>query len=386
MRVGPMPYNKMDGAPSAVSPGRVENVFALKARSLLGVLAWGMRCGIPLDEAVLTLKTGKYKEPRFDKVLIPKPYFWNRDITRMAADLKAGFPLSEAVRHMRRYLPPHVPQAMKVAESRGVLDKMIPFMAEQMPYMAGVLKQRLSAFIYPLFLLLECLGFGAWMVSMVLPRFIRIYNEMLDGEPMPGVGAACFQAMDFFPLLAMGVWFIITSAILFGVLYRLEPVTRMVVDFFLLRIPFIGRDMRRLALLEFAGGMACYVGAGMDVAEAADMTAETLRSAWLRKRVRRFAEMVRNGAEWTDAWEELRLGYPFYDWLLRNSAAREDVAGGFSQLVKVLKNDISNFTISFVRWGEIGGTLLNGALVALIVIGIGTTLYNIVEVLAANSP
>ena len=100
------------------------NFFSYRTTWIISTLAWGMRCGIPLDEALLTLRKSKYRETVMSRAFIwEKAMLWDRNITRAADDLKNGFPLCEAVKHLKRYFPPYVQSAIREAERHNVLDE-----------------------------------------------------------------------------------------------------------------------------------------------------------------------------------------------------------------------------------------------------------------------
>jgi type IV pilus assembly protein PilC len=383
MHANIIPFNPLDNFSSSLEKG---NNFSTKYGQIFSILAWGMRCNIPLDEALLTLRTGKYKDTLLNKKVIwEQKFLWNRDITRTAEDLKNGLPLCEAITHLKQYFPPYVEPAIREAEKYHALDKVLPLMARQMRYSVDVYKQRTTCFTYPIIHFIQCFGITSGLIIFIIPKFKRIYAEFSDIGSFPVITQAILDFSEYFPVILRFVLWIIPCFILFRFFYKRVPGGRFITDLFLFHLPFIGKDMRKMAFLEFAGSMACYTEAGFDIIDAAELSNETVRSFWLRRRISVFIKKTRNGTNWINAWEEMNLGFPFYDWIARNAAAQEKVTDGFMQMMKWLKNDISKFSIIFVKCVEIIGLLLNALFVGFIVLGLGYGLFNLIYVVAANT-
>ena len=351
------------------------------------MLAWGIRCNIPLDEALLTLRTKVCKESlsiNKDVILWEIKKNWNLDLTRAAGDLKAGHPVCLALNNnLRRYFPAYVISALEEGERHQKLDTLLPLLAHQMRYSAGVFKQRTFAFAYPVFQMLTVLALGSFLAMLIIPRFAKIYYEMAaEGVPLPAITQSVFQLGELAPFVFASVILALPTLIVFRFFYMFEPTARFFADLFLLHIPFWGKDLKKMAMMEMAGSMAAFTAVGFDIIKAAEMTLETVSSFWLRRRLERFIEQTESGVKWIDAWDDMHLGFPFYDWLARNSAAREEVTEGFMQMMKWLRRDISSFSFFFIKFIEIAGLLLNTLIVGFIVLGLGYGLFNIARVVA----
>jgi len=376
-------FNSLDTFSSSLEE---VNVCSTKHGQIFSTLAWGMRCNIPLDEALLTLRTGKYKDTLLNKIVIwEQKFHWNRDITRTAEDLRNGFPLCEAITHLKQYFPPYIESAIREAERSHALDKVLPLMARQMRYAVDVYKQRTISFTYPIIQLIQSFGIASGIILFIIPKFKRIYTEFGDLESFPAITQAILDFSEYFPVMLRFLFEIAFFFTLFRFLYKRVPGGRFITDLFLFHLPFVGKDMRKMAFLEFAGSMACYTEAGMDIIDAAELSSETVSSFWMRRRISVFIKKTRNGIKWIDAWDAMNLKFPFYDWIARNAASREKVTDGFMQMMKWLKNDISRFSIIFVKCVEIIGLLLNALFVGFIVLGLGYGLFNLIYVVAANT-
>ena len=363
-----------------------QNPSADKSARIMSTLAWGVRCNIPLDKALLTLIGKTVKERGWNIVIIwKKSSLWKHSITLAVNDLKNGMPLSVAISHLERYLPPYLPSAIAEAERKEHLAELLPILAKQMNYVSGVYRRRVSAFSYPGLQFFYCFFIASGMIRLVLPRFQRIYEEMYGNHPLPALTTAVFHFGGAVSLILPVIGGIVIYYFIFRFFYRHEPTARIVGDFFMLPIPFIGKDMKKMALTELAGSMASFTKIGLDVITAAELSRETLSAYWLRKKLDIFIEDTKNGKKWIDAWEDMNLGFPFYNWIARNAASREKVSEGFMQMMKWLRKDISAFSRGFIRTIEVCGVLFNATFVGFIALGVGYGLFNIIYIVIENN-
>jgi type IV pilus assembly protein PilC len=362
------------------------NMFSDKSGKILSALAWGVRCKIPLDDALRTLivKRGKISS-LLRPLFLNKKKIWDYYIELAANDIANGMPLSVAISHLSKYLPPYIPTAIGEAEKRGALDKVLPIMARQMRYISGIYKQRLSAFSYPILQFLYCFGFASFLTTLILPRLARIFEEYYGDQALPGITYAVLNMGPILPIVFVTGFSIFIYYIIFSFFYKHEPTARIFADFFLIRLPLIGKDLQKIALIELSGSMACYTESGLDIITAAELSRETVRAYWLRKKLGLFIEKTRNGMRWIDAWDELKMGFPFYDWIARNAASREKVSEGFMQMMKWLKSDVSTFSTLFIKIAEVAGILFNATIVGFIVLGVGYGLFNFIYIVAVEA-
>ena len=338
---------------------------------VLSTIAWAMRCGIPYDKALSALQADDRAKGLFSSPV------WKESVWDLVVFLRAGLPLSVGIGRLRRNMPSYVQSGIREAEKRDSLDKVIPLLAEQMRHSDAVFKERACSFTYSFLQLFQVLLLVSALFMFIIPRIGKLLAEY--NSPLPALTGALFYLNSHWGYFSFYLIMLIMACAILKILYHFDTFAVIGADVFLLRIPFVGKDMKRLALFEFAAGMACYLETGMDVAEAAEICSKTVSQAWMRKRIGRFAENVRKGMKWTDAWEQLGLGLPFYSWLARNSASREKAREGFTMMTLWLRSEISEFTALSVVVVEISGLLLNAILVGVIVLGLGSGIFQLIH-------
>lgn len=208
--------------------------------------------------------------------------------------------------------------------------------------------------------------------------------EMLEGEQFPLITNLVLFLSDYFSPMFWVLLLLIPNFAIFMFFYKFEATARYCANLILFRIPFIGKDLKKMDILEFAGCMASYTAIGIDITRAAELSQESIKSYWLKKRVKILAKKTKAGMNWIDAWEQMELGFPFYNWIARNAASREDVKEGFMQMMKWLRDDISQYSVYFVKVIQILGLILNAVFVGIVVIAMAAPLFSIAGKLAQN--
>jgi type II secretory pathway component PulF len=303
---------------------------------------------------------------------------FRRRLNTAAENLKAGVPLSVSVRVLRMYLPDYVIPALHEAEKSNCLKEVLPLIASQMRYSGATFRKRSRGFIYPIVLFMQIFFLLSFLFIFVVPKFNRIFDEMYNGATLLPVTAAVFFVQRHFPAFVLVPCLLLFAAAVLLVIARFEPFAGRVLEFFILHIPFIRKDFKRTALLEFSASMATFLECGMDMCQAAEMVKECVSSVWLRRRTERFIKSLQAGNAWQDAFISMEISMPFYHWLAAAAAVREKPAEGFSRMVKYLKRDISAFTFYFIAVVEFFGILLNSLTVGFVITALGAGLFSMI--------
>ena len=146
----------------------------------------------------------------------------------------------------------------------------------------------------------------------------------------------------------------------------------------LVHVPFFGKQVKKIGLLELSGAMATLTGAGYDVLEAAKWNSDTVSGYWLKKRLRNFVKSVESGENWSDTWEEMHLGSPAQNWIVRNAASRENPYEGFRMLSKWLRDEINSQTNISMIFFEVFCIFFNATFIGITIFAIWQCLWKLI--------
>ncbi|OGV44358.1 MAG: hypothetical protein A2X48_08680 [Lentisphaerae bacterium GWF2_49_21] len=355
-----------------------------KAGILASTIAWAADHNIPFDEALSTITdcgTVRGKDdlmPHFSNFFRKK---WSTSLELAIIDIKKGAPLHLALRkRLSNYLPAYFLEAVEKAEKEGCLAEMMPRFAKRINFVTDIKMRIFSALSFPTIELVVIIFITSFLSIFIVPKFEKIYAELLEGTETPVflnryISVSNWLFSNFFTMLMFFLLFML-------IYIPLGSYLKIIFEEIIVRIPLLNRSVKRNALLELAGSMASYLSSGKDIAEAAEISAATIGRPWMRKKLLKFAVSVKNGKDWSLAWMEMGFGVSINDWIVTNSAARNNPAEGFDTMLVWLSNDVSKSSVKKLRWIEISGILFIGLIVASTAIALLGSIFRIIGYLA----
>lgn len=132
-----------------------------------------MHSGLPITEALDSVRE-QTKNPSFQKI-------WSE----MIDDIRGGKSLSETFEKYPALFSPFCVSMIKVGETAGILDQTLDRIA-----VIGLeeiaLKNKLkSAMVYPILLVFLSLGIVTFILTVILPKFVSIFEESGATLPVP---------------------------------------------------------------------------------------------------------------------------------------------------------------------------------------------------------
>jgi len=239
-------------------------------------------------------------------------------LSRVAARLTGGQPLSEAFAQEKRCLPEFYIEMVRMGEQSGNMEKVLSRLADSYDKDAEISGKVVSAVTYPIILSVLMLCVIVLLIVQVLPMFEEVLASL--GGQMPGITRALLDIGRF-----VGDYFYIALALLAvlaiaAVITRQTPRGKELLDGWALKAPVRGRIRRDIASVRFARGLSMLLRSGIGVAESVRMVAATMTNTFIRVRLRKAAADIEKGRPLGEAIIPLGL---FPELLLRVLAVGE---------------------------------------------------------------
>lgn len=324
-----------------------EGVLSNSGSALLAkTLAWAAENDIPFSSAVRSLFEKPYVRFRFPPFNSKN---WSEAVQLVYDDLQKGRPLHYALRRrMHHFLPEYYLQAVEQAENDGTLAQVLPHFAKRINLASEIELTYLNSLNLPVSEACVILLVLLFIRRVVLPNFIKIFDELVAGK------APYFYLMvDFFDIVFPVICLSFISVFVIYYIKLLLPGwiavrISMVSETFIMLLPAFRRQLKNIALLQLSASMASYLSAGHDVIDAAKFSLKACNHFWLRRRLKKFIAMTEKGQDWLTAWNySIGNGRPLDDWIIRNAASKEDLASGFDTMAdwlyhKIIRNASRN--------------------------------------------
>ena len=353
--------------------GRRRNRDRTNLLMLLDTLAATVKHDLP----VLAALRGLLRDTSPIRPWILRSSKWSQAIGAIAADLEQGTRLSAALdRRLSHDLAPHFRLALVHAEEQNRLKAVLPIVADALHRETTARIHWQATLAYPAVQFWTVFMIATGLAIFIVPKFERIFDEMLPGMEVPSMrmaNALCELVRFIWGQMIWLVPLLVILRIAFGLRRRFR-IMAVFTENLLFAFPVLGRQTKRVVLLQFTQAMDVFLAGGAELHEAAAFALKASHSPWLQRLASRFIEDVEKGEYWADAWERMGVGTAFQTWIIRNAAARGNPESGFRLLQEWLAREISSASQRLASWIEPWAVILNAAFVGAIVFGVFGTL------------
>jgi type II secretory pathway component PulF len=226
---------------------------------------------------------------------------------RLGTAVLSGETISDAAAREPKAFDAMFLSMIRVAEARGGLPESLRTLADHYEARQRMVRQARSAMIYPTAVILITLAVGGLLTIFVLPKLVEILRDMTRGRgielPLP---TRMLMALSDF-IGAYG-WWLIPALVLGGgfALVRAygTPRGKAVLDEVALRVPVMGRLLRKIDTARFSRTLSDLLMAGVPVNDSLELTADVLHLVPYQKSVRVMRREVAAGTELAEAIAE----------------------------------------------------------------------------------
>ncbi len=262
-------------------------------------LATMLEAGLPMLTALDTLVEqcrGSYK--------LRGPRMVLEDVK---AEVESGHPLSEALKNYPKTFDRFYANMVQSGEASGAIVQVLNNLADYMERMQAFKKKVLSSLTYPAVVLTVALGVTIILLAFIVPKFVRIFKDLLEGEELPAItravkGASGWTQNNILTILIIGV--------VIGVGLKLARRTykgRFIMDFVLIKTPPIKAFVLRTAVSRFSSTLSTLLSAGVPVLQAMQIVYETTSNEVVRHTIRAVYDSISEGRGISPALETTRL-------------------------------------------------------------------------------
>lgn len=232
----------------------------------------------------------------------------------VTTDLKHGKSLSEAMADQGKIFPELLVSMVRSGEASGKIGDTFISMGEHFQKQQRIASQVKGALAYPIVLLILLIGVIILLFTFVLPMFGDMFTDM----ELP-VTTRILMGISTFLTTRWYVAIIVVAALVFAfVMVMRNPVTRLWIDAFILRIPKIGPLVKIVYTASFSRTLASLYTSGLSILNAIQISRDTVNNSYLR-------------SQFDDCIRSIRVGNPLSD----SIKAMDGFDGKLSDTVKI---------------------------------------------------
>lgn len=252
-----------------------------------------LRAGLPLLQS-LDVMLERQRHPLF-----------RRSLETVREKVKSGVALSEAFRSEGPLYPPILAASLVAGERSGNLEGVLRRFAQYMRLNLALKKKAISASVYPAVLLCMMLGLMALLVVRVIPQFQGFYADFEVELP---VATRVLLAVAV-TLRDNLVWLLLAAVagVVAGLAWLRREGSGVLLDRFLLRLPYLGGLMRMYATSQLARTLSSLLAGGLPLLNAMEVAAASVGNRAVSAGVAAATPLIREGKSLTAALESTGL-------------------------------------------------------------------------------
>ena len=241
-----------------------------------------VRSGLPLEEALLAVSE-QTEKARIRTIIMG-----------VRAKVMEGHTLADGLADFPSVFPELYRATVAAGEQSGHLDTVLERLADYTETREQLRSRTINAMLYPVLLFLVCIAIVAMLLTFVVPKIVRQFENSKAALPVltRGLIAISDFLRDWGLLLLLAL---VGAGFLFARWLR-DPAARRRFHAFLLRLPLVGKVVRGSNTARFARTFATLTSSAVPVLEALRISGEVVTNLPMREAVQDAAARVREGA------------------------------------------------------------------------------------------
>jgi general secretion pathway protein F len=267
---------------AAFTLGRLgERVPTQELAAVTRQLATLIGAGLPLVEALAALAE-QAERPTL-----------RRALAQIRERVVEGRALADALAEEPRLFSPLYVNMVRAGEASGALDVVLERLAAYLENQARLLGKVRTALAYPAIMLVLGSSILFFLVSYVVPKVTRIFQE--TQQQLPTLTVALIAVSGF---TARWWWLLLLLAALAAVgarAYARTPAGRERLDGLSLRVPYAGGLLQKLAIARFARTLSTLLASGIGLLPALDIVRNIVGNTLLARAIENARDAIREG-------------------------------------------------------------------------------------------
>lgn len=274
-----------------VSKSKVD--FREKA-TFFRLMAVMINAGVPLIRSLDTLSAQMSKSVKLSRIIL-----------EMARKVESGSKFSDSLRSYPDVFTEAEVGMLRSGEATGQLNQVLAQIATQLEQAAGLRSKVIGALIYPAVVMTLLIGVVIVMMVAVVPKMMSFFTSSGKELPMPTqilIAVSTFL-QTYWMLALLGV----AGLALAINVWKKTPMGRYEWDSFKLKIPLIGKLLKKSLLAQFMRQFSDLLGSGIQITQALRIVAGALSNQVYRKRLELAAQDIEQGIPLAETLNDPRL-------------------------------------------------------------------------------
>jgi len=235
----------------------------------------------------------------------------NASVRRVVGDLanavEGGSTFSEALAgHPKTFNKLYI-NMIRAGEASGAMEVVLNRLAEFMEKYQKLKGKVKAAMVYPMIVLFVAGSITAGLMIFIVPKFAKIFEEMLPGEGLPSLTQFVIGASNVIRDKAL---FVLVGLVITIVLFKVLRKTKsgaFVIDLILVKTPPINQLVIRAAVARFCRTLGTLMQSGVAVLQALQIVRDTAGNELVSRAIQTVHDAVKEGEGMTKPLEAAQI-------------------------------------------------------------------------------
>ncbi len=260
-------------------------------------LATLLEAGLPLVRALRTLqRQAKGSKPALCTVM-----------GGLADAVEGGATFSESLANFPRSFNKLYVSMVRAGEASGAMEIVLVRLAEFMEKAQRIAGKVKSALVYPIAVLCIATAITAGLMIFVIPKFAKMFEEMLPGETLPAITLFVIGASNALKNNAIGfVIGLVVGIFVFKMILKTKP-GAYAFDLFTMKMPPFNSLVIKNASARFCRTLGTLMGSGVAVLQALQIVKDTSGNELVSRAIQSVHDAVKEGEGMTQPLEKSKV-------------------------------------------------------------------------------
>ena len=231
-------------------------------------------------------------------------------LTGMSEAVESGSTFSESLTNYPKIFDNLYVNMVRAGEAGGVLEVVLNRLAEFAEKAEKIKNKVKGAMVYPIVVLVAAVGITGFLLVAVIPKFKDIFNDLMEGKPLPAITQFVMNASQ----LVIQNWvMVVISIAVFVFLFKVFAKTKhggYILDVAKINMPLFGQLVRKTAVARMTRTLGTLLASGVPVLQALTIVRDTTGNAVISRAIQTVHDSVKEGESMTDPLSQCRVFPP----------------------------------------------------------------------------
>ncbi|MGD9764258.1 MAG: type II secretion system inner membrane protein GspF [Candidatus Binatia bacterium] len=261
-----------------------------------------------------------------------------RVLSQVRARVVEGGTLADALKQHPAVFNELYVNMVRAGEASGALDIVLIRLADYTERAAALRSKVRSALTYPVFMGIVSMGILFFLLSYVVPKMTRIFEE--THAELPAVTVVLLTISDFLQSYWWAILAVVGAAIMAVRVSSRTPTGRLRLDRFTLRIPYFGKVLKKVALARFARTLSTLLLGGIPLLQALDIVKHVVSNMVLSNAIEDGRNSIREGHSVADPLKRSGLFPPLLVHMIAVGEKSGELEGMLARAADAYDNEV----------------------------------------------